>query len=331
MNGEGKSSRRSRASGSRPVKRVSKRTYEDDFESDDEDMLGSLLGEGEGGKSEDEDEVEDRVQLALKKARKLAKRGKFVHLGLLWKPTDSGYQKSQERTRLELTTRLSVRAKAEYKKPVNWFQFSLLFHRFLMLLVEFHPNRVVDVVNYFEKLLVKVNLGMCSVEAIIEYDHRMRESHAGSWRWLTYCQEAFEVARAAYPSTEGVGLGVFGRAARPTGSRAVPEYGNSGGRPRSGTWGSSGGPTGNRYGRGSLGDRQRDRSWLGGNGSNHGRPEQPYSANERSKRGYCHAWASGQPCPFKNQPRGCRFAHWCVEPKCLEAGDNTHLPGKCPV
>ena len=53
------------------------------------------------------------------------------------------------------------------------------------------------------------------------------------------------------------------------------------------------------------------------------------SVEARTKRGLCRAWAEGKPCGFEK--KGCRFAHWCVNKKCVAAKKTDHKPdsGKC--
>ena len=224
--------------------------------------------------------------------------------------------------------KLSVRAKPEYKRPSNWFEFSLLFHRFLLLIVASHPDRVVVVMEYFEKLLVKINLNMCSIEALIEYDHRLRETHSGTWSWIKFDQEAFEVAKAAYPHRGENALEMMGgrvnRNSPPNG------YGNGGAARQRSSWTSGSG----RYqtSRINQGGQGATRYNQGNRGAAQGGDQgPPYTARERTENGFCGAWVGERPCRWESKARGCRFAHWCTREKCQANKDTNHRPGQCPV
>ena len=50
----------------------------------------------------------------------------------------------------------------------------------------------------------------------------------------------------------------------------------------------------------------------------------------RNSKGVCHAWADKKACTNENSSSGCKFAHWCTEPKCKDANVTDHSPKECP-
>ena len=260
------------------------------------------LGDGEGSESEHESEYsddsdsesegQDRSEKLHKAAAKLAKKNVFVHLGMLWSPTDHGYEKAREQTKLELSGVRKVKAKSVYTKPNTWFDFSVLFSRLIGLFLQkgHDVGKVVQVLAYFERLTIKMHLQLASVEAIVDYDHRVRKANSGSWNWLTYDHEIFEIAKAAN---------------RPVRSEV--------------THGS-----------------QRETAYRGASRGGAGRPRTvptrggPWTDQERSSKGPCHAWRDTGRCRFDSLPEGCRFAHWCTKAKCKAANEVNHRPDACP-
>ena len=58
----------------------------------------------------------------------------------------------------------------------------------------------------------------------------------------------------------------------------------------------------------------------------------PRASDEaRTKRGVCNAWKTSTPCSFEKSKKGCGFAHWCTNAKCVAAKTTDHKPdsGKC--
>lgn len=56
----------------------------------------------------------------------------------------------------------------------------------------------------------------------------------------------------------------------------------------------------------------------------------PMDRSVRTKHGQCNGWLSGNGCKFSKFPEGCRFAHWCINPKCVKSDKTNHKPSVCP-
>jgi hypothetical protein len=277
---------------------------------------------GRGGSEEDssesdsssDDDAGERSSKLLTKASKLIRKNRFAHLGMFWKSTDKGYGARMEKQKIELDGSRKIRAKSIYAGPRTWFDFSILWHRLAVVYAVHHPSKVGQVLGYWERLVTKVNLGMCSVGAVIEYDHRIRECLSGSWKWLEFDQEIFQTAKSLHPIESSGNFqggnrdGVFARPAPVNrsgggGKRATPK-----------------GPSSSHF----------SSPLKGGGAPMRDYNDEPLTNAQRTSNGVCNSWMDKKPCRFSGFKCGCRFAHWCTNFKCVAAKDCSHRPSDCP-
>ena len=246
--------------------------------------------DGERGEDNDDDgsdsdeEFGGAQRKALKKAQELCKKKKFVHLGMFWNSADTGYKSRQPKQKLELSKKV-VKSKELYSSPQTWFEFSLLFHRMMVMYCKMFPDQLEGFAEYFAILLQRKNLHMASDAALIEYDSRVREQFSGTWDWFKFNQQIWDVTVREYPD-ENV-------KETPGKSSKAPQV------PK--------------------------------NNNNFVKPPQKHSSKYRTTNGRCHSWAEGRPCRFhRDDPQGCKFAHWCIDKKCQDDGSVNHKPNDCP-
>lgn len=243
------------------------------------EQFESLLRKRFKRSSNDSDDEDDLMELCAgeKVASKLARsadlafrKGRLVQLGALRRPTDIKYAYGSESFSVSVNLSGKLRSQISLSNPTTWDDFSLLFARLICGYATHFPLRHEELLSYFERLAQIVVLKVASVEAVIEYDRRVRSAHRESWDWLQFDPQAFEVAKCQFPR--------------------FPPLGGSGSKPRS----------------------------------------RSFAPQDKVNR-VCRDWVRGGQSECAKNRNFCKFAHQCLNPKCVEKGAVDHKPdtGKC--